>query len=60
MRMLWNTKTFLGYVEVDTVTVADDDGNFTYITEADWIEMGRMKGWLVPEDPDIEEVEECQ
>lgn len=60
MRIFWNTKTFVNGVEVDTITVADGDGNSTYITEADWYEIGRMKGWYVPEDPDYVEVEECQ
>ncbi len=31
--------------KVDSCTISDSDGSVVFITEGDWIEIGKMKNW---------------
>ena len=58
MKNFFSTKTAYNGELQETVTIADSEGNSVFITEADWIEIGKMKRWC----PDNygETVEEVQ
>ena len=34
-------------VKVDSCTISDSDGSVVFITEGDWIEIGKMKKWAM-------------
>ena len=58
MRMFFSTKTHFQGTEQDTATISDSDGSSVFITEADWHEIGKMKGWHGPPDDEDEDVDE--
>jgi len=33
--------------KVDSCTISDSDGSVVFITEGDWIEIGKMKKWAM-------------
>lgn len=58
MRMFFNTQTLFQGKTQETCTISDSDGSSVFITEADWIEIGKMKGWCFDfeESGDVEEI----
>lgn len=58
MKTFFNTQTTYHNADEETITISDDDGSSVFVTEADWIEMGRMKGWKTPDtaEENVEEV----
>lgn len=48
MKAFFSTQTNYRNADEETITISDDDGSSVFVTEADWIEMGRMKGWKDP------------
>lgn len=62
MRTFFSTTTVHNGEKVESCTIADSLGNSVFITEGDWIEIGRMKGWAVPIIDPTQVVEEipCQ
>lgn len=45
MRTFFSTVSSHNGEQVESCTIADSEGNSVFITEADWIEIGRMKKW---------------
>jgi hypothetical protein len=48
VRTFFSTTSVHNGEKVESCTIADSLGNSVFITEADWIEIGRMKGWTAP------------
>lgn len=48
MRNFFSTTSIHNGEKVESCTIADSEGNSVFITEGDWIEIGRMKGWHTP------------
>jgi len=45
LRTFFSTTSIHNGERVESCTIADSLGNSVFITEGDWIEIGRMKGW---------------
>jgi len=45
LRTFFSTTSIHEGKKVDSCTIADSEGNSVFITEGDWIEIGRMKRW---------------
>jgi hypothetical protein len=48
VRTFFSTTSVHNGEKVESCTIADSLGNSVFITEGDWIEIGRMKGWTAP------------
>lgn len=48
MRTFFSTTSIHNGEEVESCTITDSEGNSVFITEGDWIEIGRMKRWAAP------------
>ena len=62
MRTFFSTTSIHNGERVESCTIADSEGNSVFITEGDWIEIGRMKRWAFPATDTTKVVEEisCQ
>ena len=47
MRVFLSTESYHNGVKVDSCTISDSDGSVVFITEGDWIEIGKMKKWVM-------------
>jgi len=47
MRVFLSTESYHNGVKVDSCTISDSDGSVVFITEGDWIEIGKMKKWAM-------------
>jgi hypothetical protein len=58
LRTFFSTTSIHNGERVDSCTIADSEGNSVFITEGDWIEIGRMKRWTAPATDTTKVVEE--
>jgi len=53
LRTFFSTTSVHNGEKVESCTIADSLGNSVFITEGDWIEIGRMKRWVAPKNKQI-------
>ena len=58
LRTFFSTTSIQNGERVESCTIADSEGNSVFITEGDWIEIGRMKRWAFPATDTTDVVEE--
>jgi len=59
LRTFFSTTSIHNGEEVESCTITDSDGSSVFITEGDWIEIGKMKRWIDPGTPNVLEEIPC-